>query len=191
MSQTSGPDDSWLRVTAGWHAEEESSQAEERRPTLTRRAVEDPDLDSQATVHHGRGATHILRPVWAQVRFHAILSTLWQAGNGSSACPECATARLLPRLWRGVFDRDVRVLLGVWRSTLREHPGQHGTSLLQLRTADSNCLLRVLLPLRGQGPLSVTVPHGVRGRVPSEGPGRSRSSSTRSSAEMFAIATRS
>jgi hypothetical protein len=34
--------------------------------------------------------------------------------------------------------------------------------LPQLRKADSNCLIRVLLPLWGQGALSVTVSHCVR-----------------------------
>lgn len=61
------------------------------RPSVT-------NFDSQAIVHHGRGATYILRPVWTQVRLHEILSPLWRAGNGSSIHSECATPRLLPRL---------------------------------------------------------------------------------------------
>ena len=52
----------------------------------------------RATVHHGRGTTYILRPVWTQVRLHKILSPMWHAGNGSSIYLERATTRLLSRL---------------------------------------------------------------------------------------------
>jgi hypothetical protein len=50
----------------------------------------------------------------------------------------------------------------MWRATLSRSPGQRRTLLLQLRKADSNCFIRVLLPLWGQGALSVTVSHCVR-----------------------------
>jgi hypothetical protein len=50
----------------------------------------------------------------------------------------------------------------MWRATLSRSPRQRRTLLLQLRKADSDCLIRVLLPLWGQGALSVTVSHGVR-----------------------------
>jgi hypothetical protein len=83
---------------------------------------------------------------------------MWHARNRSSAYPDCATTRLLPRLRRRIFERNVQVLLRVWCSTLRECSGQHRTLLLQLWKPNSNCLIRVLLPLRGQGALSVTDP---------------------------------
>ena len=83
---------------------------------------------------------------------------MWHARNRSSVYPDCATTRLLPRLRRRIFDRNVQVLLRVWCSTLRECSGQHRTLLLQLWKPNSNCLIRVLLPLRGQGALSVTDP---------------------------------
>ncbi len=50
----------------------------------------------------------------------------------------------------------------MWRATLSRSSGQRRTLLLQLRKADSKCLIRVLLPLWGQGALSVTVSRCVR-----------------------------
>ena len=84
------------------------------------------------------------------------MSGLWQAGNRSSVYRECAATRLLPWLWRRIYDRDIQVLFRVWLTALRGCYGQHRTLLLQLRTANINCLSRALRPLWGQSALSVT-----------------------------------
>src|SRR4051812_48810384 len=100
-----------------------------------------------------------------------------QCGNKSGFtrfCPQCGKqgtdrpytpSALRPGYCPGCSEEYSTVTskcCSVWRTTLSKYSGQQRTSLLQLRKANSNCLIRVLLPLWGQGALSVTISHCVR-----------------------------